>query len=352
MIIDKLSQVTDLVLKPGSNIGDHYASVMFRALITYNNQNTNDLETSLIVKTMPFVEGVKKDLLEQGDTFKIEIKVYSEVVPMIEKILKEANDDTEIACKCLYSSIEPHQTLVFEDLAKRNFESPGDFQSLKGDLIKVAYEALDKLAKFHAISFKSNFENGQISEDFKSGVLSGYFLDYVPLFRDGFNNFLNMLKKTPEFESYVPKFEKLIENGVLRSAQKGFNAVTVNEPTSLLVLNHGDAHLKNTMMSKSSGGKIDVLLIDFQTCYWGPAVMDLMYFLYMSIDAETRATKRGEIIYTYHKIFTETLKKTGFTGELPKLTDLYKDFITYKDYGMGSQHFLYKISFNLNFFQN
>lgn len=317
-----------MIANPGSKVGDHYASLMFRALITYNTSKSNGLETSFIIKTMPFFEGLKKDLLEQGGLFKIETKMYSEVVPMFEKVLNEANDDTQIACKCFYSALEPHQTMVFEDLAKRNFRSPGVSSD---NLHLIAMKALEKLAKWHAISFKSNSDNGEISRNFESGPFQYFKLEFVPLFRDGFNSFFNMLKSRPDFEDYVPKFEKLIAENMLHKALSGFNALD-RKDVSLFVLNHGDAHLKNTMMVENEG-EVDVLLIDFQTCYWGPAVMDLMYFIYTSIGSEARATKREEIIYTYYNTFTETLSKIGFSGKVPKLTDLYKDFITFKDYG-------------------
>lgn len=317
--------MTELVCKPGSNVGEHYASVMFRGLITYNTKTSHDLETSLIIKTMPFLDGPKKALLEQMDVFTMEIKMYSEVVPIFEKFLKEANDDTQIACKCLYTSLTPHKTMVFEDLTKRNFKCPENLVDSN-----VSMKALEKLAKWHAISFKSNADDGEISKKFKCGAFESFPFEEFHLFRDGFILFLDMLKKEPEFKDYVPKFEKLIAEKVLSKALKGYKSSN-DLPTNLFVLNHGDGHLKNTMVAE--GKEIDVLWIDFQACYWGPAVMDLTYFLYMSIDPQFRATRKEEIIYTYFKTFTETLEKIGFKGNFPKLTNLYKDFLTYKDFG-------------------
>uniref|UniRef100_T1H3N9 CHK kinase-like domain-containing protein n=1 Tax=Megaselia scalaris TaxID=36166 RepID=T1H3N9_MEGSC len=135
-------------------------------------------------------------------------------------------------------------------------------------------------------------------------------------------------------KEYVPIFEKLISGNILRKSQEGFNAYLERANVNICVLNHGDAHLKNTMVKINSSGNVeDILWIDFQTCHFGPAVMDLMYFLYMSIiDHDTRINKREEIIYSYFKIFTQTLKNLGFDGEFPKLVDLYKDFLTFKDY--------------------
>ncbi|KAL5273152.1 hypothetical protein ACFFRR_000107 [Megaselia abdita] len=325
---DETIEVIELVVKPGSNLGDHYASVMFRGLITYNSSTKKGEETSLIIKTMPFVDGPKKELLGQSDIFEIEISMYNDVIPKFEKILKEANDDTQIGCKCLYSCLEPHKTMVFEDLTRKNFRCPGDF----GDnMFDVAMKALSKLAKWHAISYKLNADGGKISKEFQDVAFKDMDFEEFPLFRDGLNFFIDMMKNEPDFKDYTSKFEKLKADNFLKKATRAYESFKKGEFANLFVLNHGDFHLKNTMMADNDG-ELEVLLIDFQICFWGPAVMDLTYFLYMSIDTETRATKRNEIIYTYYETFTATLTQIGFTGKVPKLSDLYKDFLSFKDY--------------------
>lgn len=288
---------------------------------------------------MPFLDGPKRDLLQQSPIFNIEVSIYSDILPNFEKHLKDANDDCKLGCKCLFYSLHPHKTIVFEDLTKRQFYAPEPEQMT----YDTAMKALEKLAKWHAISFKINKENGEISKQFGNGPFSNYFLESVPLFRDGFPFFFDMLKYSDDLKEYVPIFEKLISGNILRKSQEGFNAYLERANVNICVLNHGDAHLKNTMVKINSSGNVeDILWIDFQTCHFGPAVMDLMYFLYMSIiDHDTRINKREEIIYSYFKIFTQTLKNLGFDGEFPKLVDLYKDFLTFKDYGNTSSFILF-----------
>lgn len=88
------------------------------------------------------------------------------------------------------------------------------------------------------------------------------------------------------------------------------------------------------MFTETDSGKADdVLLVDFQMCIWAPAVIDLIYMLYMMLNDYDRIHRRKEITHYYFEIFTETLKTSKFTGEYPKLVELYKDFITYKDFG-------------------
>lgn len=71
---DDTITVKDLVLRPGTKPGEHYASVMFRAEVSYisnlNGRVNNILK--LILKTPPFEEGTKKEFLKESTAFKTE----------------------------------------------------------------------------------------------------------------------------------------------------------------------------------------------------------------------------------------------------------------------------------------
>jgi hypothetical protein len=70
-------------------VGDHYASVMFRIVVTISDVKSGlNEEISLVLKTMPFVEGFKMDFLRGTSLFDVEIKMYAEILPKIEPLLK------------------------------------------------------------------------------------------------------------------------------------------------------------------------------------------------------------------------------------------------------------------------
>lgn len=318
-----------MITKPGSKLGDHYASVMFRAIITYNTEATPNLEKTWIVKTMPFVEGNKKDMLDGMGVFDVEIEMYANVIPKFEEILRSAGDHTQLGAKCLYSSFEPQEILIFEDLTKKNYITVDDF---KGNW-DIAIKAIEKLAKWHAISFKLVNEGNTDLLKFNKGFFGDAKIREIPMFRDGYKHFIDLLKRHAEFSEYVPKFEKLYAKDHITQAQKVFRAVS-NGCDNIFVLNHGDFHIKNVMFTEKDRGEIDdVMLIDFQICIWAPAANDLIYMLYTFLDNDSRMNRRDEIIYHYFNIFTQTLKMLKYSGDFPKLTDLYKDLITYKDFG-------------------
>lgn len=77
---------------PGSSAGDHYASVMFKIIVSYGSKGKIVTERRFILKTVPEAEGDKKNFLEMMPVFINEIRMYSTILPAMEKILKQHNE--------------------------------------------------------------------------------------------------------------------------------------------------------------------------------------------------------------------------------------------------------------------
>lgn len=76
-------------IKPGSGVGDHYSSVMFKIIATYTTNGRTIADRRFIMKTMPEAEGEKKDLLKDNPIFDNEIRMYTEALPAMAKILSQ-----------------------------------------------------------------------------------------------------------------------------------------------------------------------------------------------------------------------------------------------------------------------
>jgi len=146
-------QITNLSFTPASAKGDHYASIMFRARVDYKTQKGSFFK-SLIIKTMPVEEGVKKDMFADSPLFKTEIGMYAKVLPEWERILREINDTSKLYVDCIYHSLEPRQIIIFEDLVEMGYSVVRN-RYLTREEICSAYS---KLAKIHAISMKVIYE--------------------------------------------------------------------------------------------------------------------------------------------------------------------------------------------------
>lgn len=76
-------------MKPGSDSGDHYASVIQRIAVTYQASGQSPPESrSYIMKTLPDSGGEKQKHLSQLPMFTNERRVYSEFLSKMEEILK------------------------------------------------------------------------------------------------------------------------------------------------------------------------------------------------------------------------------------------------------------------------
>lgn len=70
--------------------------VIFRATVTYNTHD-EDRNESFIVKVEPFLEGYKKDIMANQPFFGTEGRMYKEVLPVMQEMLKNIGDDEIIA---------------------------------------------------------------------------------------------------------------------------------------------------------------------------------------------------------------------------------------------------------------
>ncbi|KAL5284437.1 hypothetical protein ACFFRR_006625 [Megaselia abdita] len=320
---EKNVKVKSIDVKPGSKKGDHYASVMFRIKI-----DCVGFEKTVIVKVMPFVDGPKKDSLDVS-LFETEISMYTEIIPDFEETLREAGDNTVIGGKCVYAALKPHPIIIFEDLTQQNYKSVSNW----GGDWEITKKAIQKLGRWHALSYKSFKDGNNDLQKFSSNFFSGDKMIEFPPFGSAYTNFLEMLKGTKEFYPYVEKFEKIAQNEPLVKVQNIYKAFFNGEKANLFVLTHSDFHIKNFMILENEAGEVqDVKLIDFQLCIFAPAIIDLIYLIYMTLDSESRIHRRNEIIHYYYEVFLKTLEKLKFEGEIPKLTDIYKDMITFKDF--------------------
>lgn len=71
----------------------HFASIIFKIDVRYECEGTGKGERSnFILKTVPVEEGVKKDFLKNSSAFPTEMRMYEEIIPKMEAILRDKGD--------------------------------------------------------------------------------------------------------------------------------------------------------------------------------------------------------------------------------------------------------------------
>ncbi|XP_016952789.1 uncharacterized protein LOC108026380 [Drosophila biarmipes] len=316
-------KVTDLQITPASAQGDHYASVMFRTTAEYTTSK-GKFTKPLIIKTMPEQEGHKKDMLAESHLFSTEIGAYTKALPEFERILREAGDDTKLYVPCVYHSLEPRQVVIFEDLVPQGYSVIRNRPIKEPELKKV----FNKLAKWHAASMKVMSEQPDFLKEFKYGLTEMPTLMSDPMVTTGMASFVKMLGVVPELTKYKPYFEKIQEDYVERMADVMQEYRRNYQSDGYYVMCHGDFHLRN-MMFKENG---DVMFVDFQICNLCPLTVDLIYSVYMLMEAEQRLDLGKDLINYYFSVLEETLKKLDYRAEMPTQAGLWKQIHRHKYY--------------------
>ncbi|KAH8311110.1 hypothetical protein KR044_004392, partial [Drosophila immigrans] len=310
----------DLKLSPASVQGDHYASVMFRASVEYTTLN-GSTSKSLIVKTMPEQGGQKKQMVDDSHIFHTEIAMYTELLPKFEAILRKVGDDTSLHVPCVYHSLEPRQVMVFDDLVPQGYQVIRD----RSANIEEIHTALEKLAKWHAVSQKFITEQPHLFDNLR------YNLSTLPNFlnqsflTNALPNFIYMLQEVESLQKYKKHFEAMRGNLIQGWAESLGEYHKNPRKDAHYVLCHGDFHIRNLMFKKDN-----CMFIDFQLSHVGPLVNDFLYAMYMFFGPNERGKLRDKLISHYLKTFADTLQKIGCLKKAPSFEEFQCQLIDNK----------------------
>lgn len=233
-------QITKYSLSTCTKPGDNFVGVMFRAHISYNTRNEVRNE-SFIVKIKPFLDGIKKDMMENTPLFKTEGRIYVEVLPKMQDLLANIKDSDTLAPGLIHCATNP-DILIFRDIAPEGFvmqHMPVPF--------KKASQIAQKLGKFHALSYFMIEERGEsVVTTFEEGM----FCENSTLCDEkATENSLQVLSdKMKEWdqglELMADKIAKLKPHLVKKLTEQ-----TKPKPKGqgINVLNHGDFHMRNLL---------------------------------------------------------------------------------------------------------
>ncbi|XP_055687411.1 uncharacterized protein LOC129792405 [Lutzomyia longipalpis] len=329
---DEALMIRDFKVIPGTKPGDHFASIMFKAIVSYTTKGKEVSERSLVVKTMPIEDGMKKDLLQEMPIFEREIKMYTKVLPEMKRIMESIGDYEKISPKIIYYCEDP-PVLIFEDISKIGFTMSPDLFDFE-NTIKI----VKKLAKFHALSFYMN--DNKYSYDLQLPECTGVLLneksiDKIKVFFAGLETLKKFIKTWPGYEEIAEK----IENITPVFTQRLLNSYKPNPEPGFNVLCHGDFHLRNMMFLMNGQDINEIFFLDFQLCFWASPAIDLFYVMYLLGNADVRR-RQGEVLMIYHTALTDYLNRIGCLRRGPTLLDINIDMLR-----LGSMEILLGLCF-------
>lgn len=307
-------------LKIATQKGDNYASIMYRAEITFQ-EFTKKFIKNVIVKVMPSGE-ISSKVMIKNKLYPRESLVYTEILKETSDLLSSIDDFTKISPRCLKTDETPTNYLIFEDLRENGYKM-GD-RKLGLDL-KASLMILNKMAKLHACSAILYERNQSIMDMYLNGSIT------TDPDRQDFLIFYKLLGKSLEacvekWEGFEEISEKLIGFNE-RIIQRGVETYTRDDRV-FNVLNHNDIWINNFMFKYSEDNELeDVLLLDYQLSYWGSPGIDLNFFLFGSVDSEVREEHFHFMIMNYHRELVRVLQLLKFKGNAPSIRDIHAEII-------------------------
>lgn len=278
---DENLKVLNLNLSIATKPGDNYASVMFRAEITYET-NKKKLNKNVIVKVMPSGE-IQSKVMNKNKLYQREGLVYTQVIEKTKRLLSSIDDFTNFSPRCLKTGVRPTNYLIFEDLKDAGYKMNDRKIGLN---LESSLVVLKKIAKFHACSAILH-ENKKLDMDmFSTGSISSDpdRQDFLIFYKLAAKSLEACVEKWEGFE----KISRQLEGFNERIVQRGVETY-LRDDNSFNVLNHNDLWTNNLMFKYSNDNELrDILLLDYQLSYWGSPGIDLNFFLFGSVDDDVR----------------------------------------------------------------
>ncbi|XP_058117665.1 uncharacterized protein LOC131284810 [Anopheles ziemanni] len=304
-------------LRPGTKMGDHYASVMFRTTVTYRTKKSDaEQSINLIMKTTPEADGIKKELLEDDTFFNTEIRMYSKILPEMARLLKDIGEKYKYP-RYFYGALKPHAIVILQDISNEGWVMSGFIETV--DDIKPI---IKDIAMFHAASVVMESKDPNFSTEHKLSM-ADKFLSFEQMINKGFRDLMYLTRTYPEFARFAKPLEKFQHD--LREL---LESMYTPSRTFQNVLTHGDFQIKNMLHQIDAHGRhVDTILLDYQICSWTTPAIDLYGLLDMIASQDLKNSSRHEIIYLYYQEYSGLLKRLGFGGRIPTLLDLQAELL-------------------------
>ncbi|XP_050079391.1 uncharacterized protein LOC126567204 [Anopheles maculipalpis] len=322
--------ITDLDVRRATEAGDNYASILYRVVVSVHvHEPGSQTNVSLIVKALPKL-GVADAMIQLMNLFPKETAMYTDIIPAMEE-LYHVRGQTEVAFgpRCLMHSTEPTEVIVLEDLSERQFAMVSRRQGM--DMAHVQL-VLHRLAQFHAASVVMAQKRGPFGALFKEGMVSEKGRAMTEPFHKAQAEFFHkVLHGWSEKEGF---YADLMKHWGMDMFDALLNIASA-DPTKFNVLNHGDMWCNNVLFHYNENSELsDVLLIDYQLSFWSSPAMDLLYFIFTSVNGDLKISQMDYMIQYYHEKLIDSLNFLEYDGNLPLLKDLHSDIIEHHLFGL------------------
>ncbi|XP_055614000.1 uncharacterized protein LOC129760375 [Uranotaenia lowii] len=305
-----------ITLSAGSNKGDNYIGIVFRARAECRKSG----KVLHIIAKLPPITEARRNQFFARPSFEREISFYTEIYPMLEQFQQERGIDPKDGREafnqipqCLATCLDEFEEAIFmRDLKEEGF-SMVDRHSIP--TIQHFRMVVKGLARLHALSFGLKDQHPERIEPYKSMVELFTTRDWDDSMEQWFKMLIDRAMGTLDKDKEPEVFEKVQKAldgkfiDLVVDMTKGEHA----EPYAVIC--HGDCWNNNIMFKHENNTPTKLCLLDWQICRYASPVLDLMYFLFTASDKAIRDKHYQELIDLYHETLSEFLIRLGSDPE-------------------------------------
>jgi hypothetical protein len=349
--------------------GESFASKMYRVGTFYCDENAENVQfISCVLKTLP-QSGMALEKLgvNHYNVQNKEMTFYESLIPKLEEILRGIGEDgkTFPTVMAVYKDLD---LIVLGDLSEKNFVLTNRLKGMDSNHMKLTLRCL---ARMHAAAVILKERDNEVFKIYDNGFYTrttDAFHDMYQTCLESFTDEVETWKDWKDWEYYHDKLLKLQKN-LIKNGQYSFDY----DENDFNTLTHGDLWTTNVMFQYNPCGSTpkQALLIDFQYCYYGSAVLDLhvnmhtlrlrlfardltcliiflQYLLHTSLPDRMRLENMDEMIQFYYYEVASFLERLDYDmSKFPSLHSFQIQALKRSFY--GSFHSRYLLTNNFSF---
>ncbi|XP_032457603.1 uncharacterized protein LOC103316329 isoform X2 [Nasonia vitripennis] len=293
--------------------GDNYGSTILKVrVIVKRGKNAEKEELHLVAKMLPPTD-FQRSIFDSAFTFKKEIFLYEELIPMYRSLYKGAFDVVPECYGCALSSkngadeVDEDAVILLENLKVKGYYMADRHEGLDREHLIIA---VITFAKFHSngLSIKHKEPSYLPIIQTYTKPLSVNSEEMFPFL----DNMFQALSSDPSTSKYIDRIKMTGKPNDI--AETYYRSLEPTDPWTCVV--HTDFWVNNALFHKNElTGKVDdCKLVDFQSYCLSSPLTDLLFVLCTSMESDLKWF--DEMLEFYRQIALAVLGDLGCAVEL------------------------------------
>lgn len=222
------------------------------------------------------------------------------------------------------------EPLTLENLRASNYKMIEN--EIDGFDVAHARLAIEALGKFHALGMvffsKTNLEDENLKELFDLEMMKMITEPLLAFYDDGIKAIVDWTENNAEYGDVAIKLNNLLhERKYLKKVNELFEE---GKNDALKVFQHGDARCNNILFKYAEDDltPVKVKIVDYHLSFCSTPVFDLVFFLVVSLSAETFKHHFDHLMERYRTSMVSTLTSLNYNKAFPSM-DFLRTKITY-----------------------